>query len=264
MQQAIDFQQESESLAEALIDLEDIDFKQKTQFKGWTIEDILGHLHMFNVAADLTLEDGAKFKSFFSRIENEMASGKTLLQSQYLWLNGLSGRLLYNAWTECSRKIAQKYEIADPKTRVKWAGPEMSARSSITARQMETWAHGHEIFDILGMKRKEFDRIKNIVFLGVNTFNWSHVVNNQLVPETMPYLRLTSPTGQVWEFGERNEKEMISGDAVGFAQVVTQTRSFHDVNLMAIGPVANHWMDIAQCFAGGPEKPPIKGSRCIQ
>ena len=67
MQQAIDFQQESESLAEALIDLEDIDFKQKTQFKGWTIEDILGHLHMFNVAADLTLEDGTKFKSFFSR-----------------------------------------------------------------------------------------------------------------------------------------------------------------------------------------------------
>ena len=66
MQQAIDFQQESESLADALRNLNDVDFKQKTQFKGWTIEDILGHLHMFNVAADLTLEDGAKFKLFFS------------------------------------------------------------------------------------------------------------------------------------------------------------------------------------------------------
>jgi len=129
---------------------------------------------------------------------------------------------------------------------------------------METWAHGHEIFDSLGIKREEFDRIKNIVFLGVNTFNWSHVVNKQVVPDAMPYLRLTSPTGQLWEFGDRNDKEMISGDAVGFAQVVTQTRSFYDVNLTAIGPVANHWMNIAQCFAGNAEKPPVKGSRFIQ
>lgn len=264
MQQAIDFQQESESLADALRNLNDVDFKKKTQFKGWTIEDILGHLHMFNVAADLTLEDGAKFKLFFSRIEKEMANGKTLLQSQYPWLNGMSGRILYNSWIEGSRKVAAKYVIADPKTRVKWAGPEMSARSSITARQMETWAHGHEIFDSLGIKREEFDRIKNIVFLGVNTFNWSHVVNKQVVPDAMPYLRLTSPTGQLWEFGDRNDKEMISGDAVGFAQVVTQTRSFYDVNLTAIGPVANHWMNIAQCFAGNAEKPPVKGSRFIQ
>jgi uncharacterized protein (TIGR03084 family) len=264
MQQAIDFQQESESLADALRNLNDVDFKQKTQFKGWTIEDILGHLHMFNVAADLTLEDGAKFKLFFSRIEKEMVNGKTLLQSQYPWLNGMSGRILYNSWIEGSRKVAAKYVIADPKTRVKWAGPEMSARSSITARQMETWAHGHEIFDSLGIKREEFDRIKNIVFLGVNTFNWSHVVNKQVVPDAMPYLRLTSPTGQLWEFGDRNDKEMISGDAVGFAQVVTQTRSFCDVNLTAIGPVANHWMNIAQCFAGNAEKPPVKGSRFIQ
>lgn len=264
MQQAIDFQQESESLADALRNLNDVDFKQKTQFKGWTIEDILGHLHMFNVAADLTLEDGAKFRLFFSRIEKEMANGKTLLQSQYPWLNGMSGRILYNSWIEGSRKVAAKYVIADPKTRVKWAGPEMSARSSITARQMETWAHGHEIFDSLGIKREEFDRIKNIVFLGVNTFNWSHVVNKQVVPDAMPYLRLTSPTGQLWEFGDRNDKEMISGDAVGFAQVVTQTRSFYDVNLTAIGPVANHWMNIAQCFAGNAEKPPVKGSRFIQ
>ena len=65
MQQANDFLRETESLAEILKDLLDLDFRQVTQFKGWTIEDILGHLHMFNVAADLTLEDGSKFEAFF-------------------------------------------------------------------------------------------------------------------------------------------------------------------------------------------------------
>ena len=57
-----------------------------------------------------------------------MASGKTLLQSQYPWLNGLYGKELYNAWIDGSRRTAENYINADPKTRVKWAGPEMSAR----------------------------------------------------------------------------------------------------------------------------------------
>ena len=264
MQQANDFLRETESLAEILKDLLDLDFRQVTQFKGWTIEDILGHLHMFNVAADLTLEDGSKFEAFFLNINKEMASGKTLLQSQYPWLNGLYGKELYNAWIDGSRRTAENYINADPKTRVKWAGPEMSARSSITARQMETWAHGHEIFDVLGIKREETDRIKNIVFLGVNTFGWSHVVNNLTVPKVMPYLKLISPAGNLWEFGDKSTTEVISGEAVSFAQVVTQTRSFVDVNLNAVGPISNKWMRIAQCFAGSAERPPLKGSRYLQ
>ena len=47
-----------------------------------------------------------------------------------------------------SKDLASKYKGTDPKKRLKWAGPEMSARSSVTARQMETWAHGQELFDV--------------------------------------------------------------------------------------------------------------------
>jgi uncharacterized protein (TIGR03084 family) len=264
MQQAVDFKLECDCLSDILKDLNDNDFKYPTQFKNWTIEDILGHLHLFNVAADITLESDQKFDTFFGNISKELNRGKSLLQAQYPWLNGLCGKDLYDVWLEGSYQTARNYLKADPKIRVKWAGPEMSARSSITARQMETWAHGHEIFDVLGLKRKETDRIKNIVFLGINTFGWSYVVNKKNVPKKMPYLRLTSPSGELWEFGEPNEKEVISGDAVSFAQVVTQTRSFYDVNLIAKGRIANEWMNIAQCFAGSPETPPVKGSRFIQ
>ena len=264
MQQAFDFKLECECLFDALKDLNDHDFKQTTQFKNWTIEDILGHLHLFNVAADITLECGQKFDAFFANITKELNSGKSLLQAQYPWLNGLSGRALYETWIEGSYQTAKNYAKADPKMRVKWAGPDMSARSSITARQMETWAHGHEIFDVLGVERTETDRIKNIVFLGVNTFGWSYVVNKKVVPENMPYLLLTAPSGDLWEFGDKNNEEIISGEAVSFAQVVTQTRSFYDVNLKVNGQVAAEWMNIAQCFAGSLEKPPLAGTRFIQ
>jgi len=59
----------------------------------------------------------------------------------------------------------------------------MNTRSSITARQMETWAHGQEIFDILGEARIEDDRIKNIVHLGVSTFSWTFKNRNLEVPQ---------------------------------------------------------------------------------
>ena len=40
----------------------------------------------------------------------------------------------------------------------------MSARSSISARLMETWAHGQEVYDHLGVVRVDADRIKALPF----------------------------------------------------------------------------------------------------
>ena len=44
----------------------------------------------------------------------------------------------------------------------------MSVRSSISARLMETWAHGQEVYDVLGVLRVNSDRIRNIAHLGIN------------------------------------------------------------------------------------------------
>ena len=66
----------------------------------------------------------------------------------------------------------------------------MSVISSISARHMETWAHGQAIFDSLGIRRKNEDRILNIVIIGNNTFNWSYKVNKLDIPKQTPYLKL--------------------------------------------------------------------------
>ena len=81
------------------------------------------------------------------------------------------------------------------------------------------------------------------------------------VPETMPYLRLTAPSGAVWDWGEPGDAERIEGRATEFCQVVTQTRNIADTELAVTGPVASEWMGMAQCFAGPPETPPAHGQR---
>jgi uncharacterized protein (TIGR03084 family) len=137
----------------------------------------------------------------------------------------------------------------------------MSARSSITARQMETWAHGQAIADELGIVRAEDDRIRNIVVLGVNTFGWSFTVRGMDVPEEPPALRLTSPSGESWEYGSPDSDQVIRGMAHEFAQVVTQTRNIEDTGLTVEGEIAVEWMRNAQCFAGAAATPPLPGER---
>jgi len=260
MQQAHDFLTESEALHALVAPLTDEELAQATAFKGWTVNDVIGHLHMWNQAADLSLTDEAGFQAFFAGIRRHVADG-SLRQAETRWLDGLAGRALVEAWMVGCRDVAAHFAAADPSLRVKWAGPDMSARSSITARLMETWAHGQEVYDQLGVVRQNGDRIRNIVILGVNTYRWTFLVREQEPPEPVPFLDLEAPSGERWTFGEPNDAESIRGLAEQFCQVVTQVRNVADTSLDVVGPNANLWMSQAQCFAGPPETPPAPGTR---
>ncbi len=257
--QAADFLTESETLHAALADLDAAAFDMPTQFKGWTINDVLVHLHFWNRAADLSASDGDAFAALAARVTAQFAAGGSLRPIENAEI-AERGPALRAAWIDTARDIGTRWQGMDPKTRLPWVGPSMSARSSMTARQMETWAHGFEVFDILGQTRCESDRIRNIVVLGVNTFAWSHQVHGLALPDTMPRLRLTAPSGALWTFGE-DDANTVTGPAVDFAAVQTQTRALADTALVVTGPGARTWMTHAQCFAGPPVTPPAPGNR---
>ena len=261
LEQAIHFKEESDALYKLLINADKNSFKLKTQFKSWTINDVLYHLHVWNIAALLSLKNENEFKEFMQNFMEAVKSGNSAREYEKILSDNAEGLDLLNLWKETYEKISNEFAKSDPKKRVKWAGPDMSVRSSITARHMETWAHGQEIFDQLGFERIDTDRIKNIVVIGVNTFGWTYINRNLSIPEKMPKLSLLSPSNELWEWNEDNEENMISGSATEFSQVVTQVRNINDTSLKVSGKIANEWMSIAQCFAGPPENPPEKGTR---
>ena len=261
LEQAIHFKEESDALYKLLINADKNSFKLKTQFKSWTINDVLYHLHVWNIAALLSLKNENEFKEFMQNFMEAVKSGNSAREYEKILSDNTEGLDLLNLWKETYEKISNEFAKSDPKKRVKWAGPDMSVRSSITARHMETWAHGQEIFDQLGFERIDTDRIKNIVVIGVNTFGWTYINRNLSIPEKMPKLSLLSPSNELWEWNEDNEEDMISGSATEFSQVVTQVRNINDTSLKVSGKIAKEWMSIAQCFAGPPENPPEKGTR---
>jgi len=261
IQQAIDFKEESDALYQLLKPLTDTQFEQKTQFKDWTINDVLGHLHMGNWAADLSLNNVLAFDKFMAELNEEFTSGGHLRTFELKWLEGLKNSELLETWRSYYLEMTDRFKVADPKARVKWVGPDMSVRSSITSRLMETWAHGQEVYDNLGVVRENKDRIKSIVQLGINTFSWTYKNRGIKVPEQKPHVVLKAPSKETWSWNDPSDTNKIEGTAEDFCQVVTQVRNIEDTTLTMTGDTATQWMSIAQCFAGPAENPPEKGTR---
>ncbi len=261
MQQAADFRDECDAIYELLAPLDDADFDRVTLFKGWTVNDVMAHLHFFNYLADVALRDEVRFQREYDDMRAARDAGETLLEATDRLIDHTKGRALLDLWRGFYPGMAERFGAADPKHRVKWAGPDMSVRSSITARLMETWSHAQAIYDLLGVERVNGDRIKNICVMGINTFGWTFVNRGEDVPEDKPYLRLTGPSGAIWEWHEPSGTNSIEGPAEGFCQVVTQTRNIDDTELTVTGDVAHRWMAVAQCFAGPARTPPAQGAR---
>ncbi|MGB6229510.1 MAG: TIGR03084 family metal-binding protein [Litorimonas sp.] len=259
---ASDFREECEAIDALLAPLEPSDFDKATRFKGWTIGEIVEHLHLFNIAVDEARKGEAAFMAFCAKILPNMPKGHQALQRD--WFGDTPASETYRAWRDVFPGLCDRFAEIDPDVRLKWFGPDMSARSAIIARQMEHWAHAQAIHDRLGISRVNGARLKNVAHIGVTTYSWSHTVNGLEPPKPKPHVRLTGPGGEVWEWNELQEDNRVEGRAEAFCQVVTQCRNVADVELTTVGETATRWMAIAQCFAGPKEVPPEPGVRRME
>ena len=264
LDQALDFRDECDALHAALENAPAEAWAEPTQFKGWTFDDVLGHLYFFDHASEIAARSRDDVQALFRDIFQASATGVSLIGYSRRWLQGCAGSALLERWRTQYQRLAEIYAAFEPGHRLAWAGPDMSARSFMSARQMETWAHGQAIFDALGIDRVEHDRLRNIAVMGVNTFDWTFKVNRRDVPAVKPYVRLISPSGALWEWNDPATVERVEGSAVEFCRVVTQTRNLADTNLAVTGGIARQWLERAQCFAGPPEQPPAPGTRFKQ
>jgi len=250
-QQVTDLREEGEDLYKYLKTLKDDQWPIHTPFKNLTCNQVVWHLHGSDKAAVYSLKDPQGFRDTIAeRGKDPDPMG-----------GDIEGVELREKWWEYFTEMCDLMDELGPDARVPWFGPDMGIRMFTTARQMETWAHAQDMYDVFDDIRTNTDRIKNIVVIGVKTFGWTYVNRKLEVPSDVPYINLTSPSGESWEFGEPKDNNYIKGCAVQFAHVATQGRNIQDVHLEVVGDVATHWMSIAQCFAGPHKDPPAPGIR---
>ncbi len=251
LQQAQDLQEEGIALHAFLKTLEAGDWQRPTPFKTWTPHQVVAHLHMFDRMSLLALEEPADY----------LAAAEELMPQVQKQTDEADGAALLMLWYDGVLKMCEGLGAADPKRRLKWFGPDMGVRMFTTARQMETWAHGQDIYDLMRAPRTHTDRIKNIAHLGVKTYGWTFMNRGVEIPGPEPYVCLTAPSGATWEWNAPGAENRVEGEAVEFCRVVSQGRNIADTQLQVHGAAATQWMAIAQCFAGPPADPPQPGER---
>ena len=250
-QQVNDLREEGTELFSFLDTLKDDQWRLPTPFKGRTVNWVVQHLHDADRWAVHSVTDPDGFCEWRDGLDAAIPTNPEPLE----------GRPLLDRWRSYFTQLCDALDTADPALRAPWFGPDMGIAMMATARQMETWAHGRDIYDLLRVQRRNSDRIRNVCHIGVRTFGWTFVNRGLETPSLTPYVRLESPSGAVWEWNDPSESDFVSGSAVEFAHVVTQGRNIAETDLNVVGDAATSWMAIAQCFAGPPEDPPPVGHR---
>jgi uncharacterized protein (TIGR03084 family) len=247
---------ECRNLADLCDGLTSEQWVKPTDFHGWTPWDEIAHLAYFDETAFQAANTPEIFLIGRELLRESRSRGdeiSNIARSRFLNMNSSE---LMKFWRNHFESLCSVLSEMDPKARVPWYGPEMSARSFATARLMETWAHGQDIRDLIGKNHWLSPGLRQITHLGVNTYRWSFINRGQVAPEPIPFVELEAPDGSIWKWGDASETNYLRGSANDFALLVTQRRHRSDTLLDWKGESADRWTHIAQCFAGAPSDGP--------
>ena len=128
----------------------------------------------------------------------------------------------------------------------------MSPASFVTARLMETWAHGQDVADALGQVRTGTARLRSVAEIGYRARPFSYAVHGLPLPDRPVRVELAGPGGEEWTWGPPDADDVVRGSALDFCLLVTQRRHRDELALTVSGAAAQEWTRIAQAFAGPP------------
>ncbi|MBW2062639.1 MAG: TIGR03084 family protein [Deltaproteobacteria bacterium] len=251
-----DLAAEHESLDTLVADLDATGWNTMTPFAGWRVKDEISHVAYFDDRARLAAVDPEAFAQHLNEIMKDL---KGFIEQPLKPAQSMSKTELLEWWRQERNLLLEALKSLDPKFRLPWYGPTMSAKSFATARLMETWAHGQDVVDALGAYRTPSDRLRHIVHLGVTTFGWSFSNRKMDVPKNPVRVELTSPSGELWAWGPDKAQDVVRGSAEDFCLAVCQRRHVADTDIATEGDVAAQWMLVAQAFAGPPATGPEPG-----
>ncbi|KGJ74877.1 hypothetical protein GY21_10100 [Cryobacterium roopkundense] len=222
-------------------------WRTATPADGWDIHDQVVHLAHFDDLAALGFTDPA---ALTLRVADLLAAGDDWIDQINVERVDLAPERTLEWFSASRRGVVAALAAGGPSSRTPWFGPPMSAASAATARLMETWAHGQDIRDALGVPTVPSDRLRHICQLGVLTRRFSFQIRGMSAPTTDIRVELESPGGDTWVWGPADAEQRVGGSALDFALRVTQRRHLDDLSLTGTPGAAQEWLAVAQAFAG--------------
>jgi uncharacterized protein (TIGR03084 family) len=226
--------------------LDEAAWRTATPAAGWDVRDSIAHLAFSEELASAAAVDQVAFDARLNELIADLGEAEAALVGKG---RSVSGPEVLAWWREAREATLDGLRAHDARDRLPWIAGPMSAMSFATARLMETWAHGQDVVDGLGIEREPTVRLRHVADLGVRTRRHAYVNRGLAVPEGDVRVELRAPDGSEWAWGASGA-DVVRGPALDFCRVVTQRANPADTVLEVTGPLARDWIGIAQAYAG--------------
>jgi uncharacterized protein (TIGR03084 family) len=213
------------------------DWSLPTPAAGWTIAHQIAHLAAADANVLVAVRTPDAFDEGGQNADLDAAEGAAKPRAALLeeWRAGRAEV----AAALCDIPLGQGFP---------WYGSQLTAALMVPLRLMETWAHGQDVFDTLGVPHRATSRLRHVASLGVAGRELSFYAA-QLPPLAEPFrVELAGPDGQTWVWGPEDAAQRVRGSALDFCLRVTHRRSLAETGLTAIGEDAQKWLEIARVF----------------
>jgi uncharacterized protein (TIGR03084 family) len=246
-----DLEAEEATLDAVVAGLDAAGWATATPAAGWDVRDTVAHLATAEELAAAALTDPDGFATRLAGMLEHLRATDEAMTARGRERPGIE---VLGWWRRERGRVIDALRARTGRDRVPWVTGLMSAASFTTARLMETWAHGVDVTDALGVAVAPTARLRHVADLGVRTRGFAHAARGRAVPDGDVRVELTAPDGSSWTWGD-SETDVVRGPALDFCLVVTQRRHPDDTALTATGDLARDWLGIAQAFAGPPTSP---------
>lgn len=233
-------------------------WRTPTPAPGWTVAHQIAHLAWTDERAVQAAEDP---QGFADEVRKAWAAPDAFVDEGAERGAAEPPEALLSRWREGRERLLRALAAQPPRARLPWYGPPMSVMSMATARLMETWAHGQDVADALGVHRAPTARLRHVARIGVRARGYAYAARGLEPPADEFRVELTAPDGELWTYGPEDAAQRVTGPALDFCLLVTQRAHRDDLALRAEGPDTDRWLDIAQAFAGPPGKGRAPGRR---
>ncbi len=244
-----DLAAESADLDARVAELDEKAWRTCTPARGWDVHDSVTHLAATDADALAALQGAEAFAAVLDRV---LAHGTDYVDRVVEQGRSVPSGELLEQWRAGRTALQQAVRVTDPSARIPWFGPAMSPASFVTARLMETWAHGQDVVDALGQTRPSTARLRSVAEIGVRARPFAYAAHGRPLPDAAVRVELAGPVGEHWTWGPPDVDDRIAGPALDFCLLVTQRRARADLDLSVAGQAADEWASIAQAFAGPP------------
>jgi uncharacterized protein (TIGR03084 family) len=244
-----DLRAESDALDELVADLPARQWARPTPAAGWTIAHQIAHLLWTDRVALTAVTDEAGFAAVLEEAARDPIG---FVDNGAEELAAAEPAALLTDWRQTRTRLHDELLAVPEGRKLPWFGPPMSAGSMATARLMETWAHGLDVADALGVQRPATARLRSVAHNGVRTRDYAFAINGLAAPADAFRVELRAPDGSTWTWGPEDAAQRVTGSAEDFCMLVTQRRPRSALDVTAEGEEAQRWLTIAQAFAGPP------------